>query len=198
MSVGNDEPRPARNAELTRAAVLRAASEALAERGTGVSLAYIAKKAGVSKGGLLHHFASRDALIVALVEDANRRFRENVVSHLDLSENAPGKMLRAYVRALCSGSEATVQYFTSAPTWAGIYNLPEVMKISRAESAWWSEQLALDGLSHERILVVRRAAEGLAVALAYGEEAAERAAGARDLLLALASGQPFSDQTDGQ
>jgi AcrR family transcriptional regulator len=184
--------RSTRNAEHTRTVVLAAAAEALAERGTGASLAYIAKKAGVSKGGLMHHFASRDALIVALVEEANRKFRANVLNYLDLSENTPGKMLRAYVRALCSGSDATMQYYTAAPIWAGIHDLPEVTKISRADAAWWAEQLALDGLSHERILVVRRAAEGLAVALAYGEESLETVTAARDVLLALASGASFT------
>jgi AcrR family transcriptional regulator len=192
METEETGPRSTRNAEHTRAVVLAAAAQALAERGTGASLAYIAKKAGVSKGGLMHHFASRDALIVALVEEANRKFRANVLNYLDLSENIPGKMLRAYVRALCSGSEATMQYYTAAPIWAGIHDLPEVTKISRADAAWWAEQLALDGLSHERILVVRRAAEGLAVALAYGEESLETVTAARDVLLALASGASFT------
>ncbi|NUT51066.1 MAG: TetR/AcrR family transcriptional regulator [Saccharothrix sp.] len=187
-SNSTDETRATRNTERTRAAVLGAAAAAMAERGTGVSLSFIARSAGVSKSGLLHHFPNRDALLTALVEDANRKFRAAVVAHLDLSENTPGKMLRAYVRALCSGSEAITQYFTSAPAWAGIYTVPGVVDLIRADERWWSEQFALDGVDDARILVVRRAAEGVAAAITYGDSDSEATRGARELLLALAGG----------
>jgi AcrR family transcriptional regulator len=188
MTAPMDETRASRNAERTKAAILDAAVEALASHGTGVSLAAIAQGAGVSKGGLLHHFPSKDALILALVEDANRKFREHVAQFLDLSENEPGKMLRAYVRALCSGGEATTHYFTTAPAWAGIYQIAEIVALSEADARWWKTQLALDGLSEERILVVRHAAEGVAASVAYGENDAAYAAKAERLLLALTQG----------
>lgn len=142
----------------------------MAERGTGVSLDYIAKRAGVTKGGLMHHFSTKDALIVAMVEEAQRRLRDSVMSHLDLRENTAGKLLRAYVRALTSGSEETMRYFSAAPTWAGIYNIPQVVKASETEEKWWRENLVADGIPAQRIQVVRRAAEGAAAAVAYGEE----------------------------
>jgi AcrR family transcriptional regulator len=173
--------------------VLEAAAIAIATRGTGVSLSHIAQQAGVSKGGLLHHFASREALLVALVDEANRRLREAVISHVDLSENTPGKMLRAYVRAMLSGDEEVAQYFTSAPSWAGIYAIPEVVTLSRANEEWWREQLALDGVSEARIMLVRRAAEGLAAASAYGDRDHLADTQARDLLVALASGEQLPD-----
>lgn len=188
----DDAERRTRNPERTRTAVLAAASEAMIERGTGVSLDYIAKRAGVSKSGLLHHFASREALFVALVDDAHQRLRQNVLSHLDLSENTPGELLRAYVRALTSGSEATAQYFTAAPAWAGIYQIPKVAEIAAADAKWWNENLAADGLPSDRILIVRRAAEGLAAAVAYGDESQEALREAAELLLHLASGGTFA------
>lgn len=192
MDAVSDPERQTRNAERTRTAVLAAAAHAFAEKGTGVSLASIAKAAGVSKGGLLHHFPTREALIVALVDDANRRFRATVQSHLDLSENQPGKMLRAYVRALCSGAEETVEYFTSAPSWVGVYDIDEVAELSLADERWWSEQFAIDGLSPERIFLVRRAAEGLAAAIAYGRPPVDEVAAQRELLLSLTLGGRLS------
>jgi AcrR family transcriptional regulator len=181
--------RKTRDLERTRAALLSAAAEAMAERGTKVSLAHVAERAGVSKGGLLHHFPSRGALIVALVEDANHRFRETVLAHLELSENEPGKLLRAYVRALCSPSEALSQYFASAPTWAGVSQVPDAAQALQADAAWWSEQLGADGLHPDRVLLVRRAAEGAAAALASGEESPESLARMRELLLGLTRGE---------
>jgi AcrR family transcriptional regulator len=188
MAAGTHHERATRNAERTRAAVLAAAAEAMAERGTGVSLDHIATRAGVSKSGLQHHFPSREALIVALVDDAQQQLREAVMSHLDLSENTPGKLLRAYVRAMTSGSDATTHYFTAAPSWAGIAQIPKVMEITAADAQWWKENLAADGLDADRITVVRRAAEGLAAAAAYGDEDPAAIAQARDLLLHMADG----------
>lgn len=185
---GSSSERSTRNAERTRAAVLTAAAKAIAERGTGVSLDYIAKRAGVSKSGLQHHFPNREALIVALVDDAQQQLRESVMSHLDLSENTPGKLLRAYVRAMTSGAEATLQYFTAAPTWAGIYQIPRVVEITAADTDWWNKNLAADGLDGDRIMIVRRAAEGLAAAIAYGDESPAAAEHGRALLLRLVDG----------
>ena len=53
----------------TRRALLDTAARLVAERGAGISLDLIAQSAGVSKGGLLHHFRSREALFVGLVEE---------------------------------------------------------------------------------------------------------------------------------
>lgn len=93
-----------RSTDRTRRAILDAASDLMGKHGTSVSLARIAEAAGMSKGGLLHHFPSRNDLIRALGEDCARQLRSEVEGFLDLSENRPGKMLRAYVRALCGGS----------------------------------------------------------------------------------------------
>jgi AcrR family transcriptional regulator len=193
VSRSDGTARSPRDKERTRAAVLEAAAEAMVERGTAVSLDLIARRAGVSKSGLLHHFPNRDQLLVALVEDAQQRFRDNVLTHLDLSENAPGKLLRAYVRALTSGSEATTQYFSAAPAWAGIYRIPRVAEIAAADAQWWAENLAADGLSSERVMVVRRAAEGLAAAAAYGDSTPSALQEAAEVLLRLASGATFGN-----
>ncbi|MFD4128005.1 TetR/AcrR family transcriptional regulator [Streptomyces globisporus] len=185
--------RQTRNAERTRRAVLDAAVQVILDKGAAVTLAQVAAAAGVSKSGLIHHFGSRDQLVVALVEDTNERFRETVRSHLDLSENYPGKMLRAYVRALCAGSAeaASARDFTSAPMWGGLYTIPAVVPVMEENAAWWDEQLALDGISPERILIVRRAAEGIAMAALYGEQDGGSISTARDLLLELATEGTF-------
>ncbi|MER7805456.1 TetR/AcrR family transcriptional regulator [Streptomyces parvulus] len=188
------EERQTRNAERTRRAVLDAATQVTLEKGAAVTLAQVAAAAGVSKSGLIHHFGNRDQLVTALVQDAHERFREVVLHHLDLSENRPGKMLRAYVRALCAGSaEATANPdFTSTPMWSGLYTIPAVAPVLAENAAWWDTQLALDGLSAERILIVRRAAEGIAIAAVYGEQDEESIATARDHLLQLADEGTFS------
>lgn len=181
-----------RDAARTRRAVLDAAARLFSERGPAVSIAQIASEAAVSKGGLLHHFGSRDGLVIALVEDACSRFRDEVQALLDLSENRPGKMLRAYVRALCGGSPTAMTLFADSMLWTAISSTPGVEEIDREDSAYWDRTLHEDGLPPDRVMVVRRAAEGLAVA-AWGEtvstvgprEMIEQLRGDRDLLLQL-------------
>ena len=78
-----------------RAQILAAAAELAKEKGAAhISLEAIARRAGVSKGGLLYHFPRKDALIHALVEHyltevdaalaeveaANRHRRTNAVA----------------------------------------------------------------------------------------------------------------------
>ncbi|WP_152190226.1 TetR/AcrR family transcriptional regulator [Georgenia satyanarayanai] len=188
------EGRPTRNTERTRRAVLDAATQVILEKGAAVTLGQVATAAGVSKSGLIHHFGSRDQLVTAVVQDVHERFREAVLAHLDLSENYPGKMLRAYIRALCAGSSDAdaARDLTSAATWTGLHAIPAAAAVAQEHSAWWSEQFALDGLSAERIQIVRRAAEGVATAVLLGDEDAASIESARRLLLELATDGTFS------
>lgn len=171
----NREP-TTRDAARTRRIVLDAAARLFSERGPAVSIAQIASEAAVSKGGLLHHFGSRDGLILALVDDVTNRFRDEVQGLLDLSENRPGKMLRAYVRALCGGSPIAMTLFADSMLWTAISNTPGVREIDRDDSEYWDRTLHEDGLAPDRVMVVRRAAEGLAAA-AWGETPTSREVG---------------------
>jgi AcrR family transcriptional regulator len=57
-----------RDARRTRERILRAAAGAIRRAGPNVSLDAIARTAEVSKGGLMHHFPTRERLMIALVE----------------------------------------------------------------------------------------------------------------------------------
>lgn len=56
-------------AESTRRRIVQAARELVVEHGyAGVSTSEIQRRAGVSRGGLYHHFASRQELMAAVIE----------------------------------------------------------------------------------------------------------------------------------
>ncbi|WP_199548676.1 TetR/AcrR family transcriptional regulator [Streptomyces sp. N35] len=56
-----------------RAEIVRAALEVIAERGyRGASLAAVAERVGLTQQGLLHHFPTKEALLVAVLEERDQ------------------------------------------------------------------------------------------------------------------------------
>ena len=69
-------PKPYHHGDLRRALVDAALH--LAAEGAEVSVREAARRAGVSPGAPFRHFPSRDALMVAVAEEAQRRFRREI------------------------------------------------------------------------------------------------------------------------
>lgn len=157
-----------RNSERTRREILTAARDELKVRGMAMSLQHVATTAGISKSGLLHHFASKNELLLAVLEDYLANIRQGVRDYVDLSENRPGKTLRAYVRALCEPESALrVEFANFADISMHLGDVDGVEALEEEDNLYWREFLANDGLDPDRILLVRYAAEGLASASCY-------------------------------
>jgi AcrR family transcriptional regulator len=78
--------------------VIEAAVEVFVEQGyEGASMEAIARRAGLTKGGLYHHFRSKDELLLA----ANERFMEPMRRFMGEARSAasPAAGLRGYIRA---------------------------------------------------------------------------------------------------
>ncbi|MEV8086044.1 TetR/AcrR family transcriptional regulator [Streptomyces nigra] len=59
--------------EERRAEIVRAALEVIAERGyRGASLAAVAERVGLTQQGLMHHFPTKDALLVAVLRERDQ------------------------------------------------------------------------------------------------------------------------------
>ncbi|MFI6402873.1 TetR/AcrR family transcriptional regulator [Streptomyces sp. NPDC050548] len=72
MSYGDEMNARAKSAE-RRAEIVRAALEVIAERGyRGASLAAVAERVGLTQQGLLHYFPTKDALLVAVLEERDQ------------------------------------------------------------------------------------------------------------------------------
>ncbi|MFH9005086.1 TetR/AcrR family transcriptional regulator [Streptomyces afghaniensis] len=72
MSYG-DAMRARTRSEERRAEIVRAALEVIAERGyRGASLAAVAERVGLTQQGLLHHFPTKEALLVAVLQERDR------------------------------------------------------------------------------------------------------------------------------
>lgn len=69
--------------------ILDAAERLIRRVGTRtLTIDAVAAEAALSKGGVLHHYASKDALISALAERKLREIRESVAAHE--AEQGPG------------------------------------------------------------------------------------------------------------
>jgi len=66
----------------------------LAEGARGATMEAVAAAAGVSKGGLLYHYATKEALENALLE----RMRKLVQLDVEAMQSAPGGIIAAFVR----------------------------------------------------------------------------------------------------
>jgi AcrR family transcriptional regulator len=62
----------------------------------GTSMNAIAKRAGLSKGGLYHHFNSKDEILI----EANNKFMEPIIELMELSRNikSPVEGLKLYIK----------------------------------------------------------------------------------------------------
>ena len=91
-----------RNPELKRQKIIDATHKILREGGyfKKFSLDAVAKEAGVSKGGLIHHFESKDALLTAVSKDAAEKFEARVANEQGNGDGHSGEFLKAYINSV--------------------------------------------------------------------------------------------------
>ena len=84
------------SAPSTRDTILDAAQRIAAERGAGrITLDEVARESGLSKGGLLYHFATKEALLQAMLERLIARTSAVRASHEQTFTGQPWSVLRA-------------------------------------------------------------------------------------------------------
>ncbi|MDR2697343.1 MAG: TetR/AcrR family transcriptional regulator [Holophagales bacterium] len=85
--------------EDVRRQLLDSAAQVTIERGLGnLTLDLVAQKAGVSKGGLIHHFPSRQALVTSLFHSLLEIFQKHIESFIEQDSDRRGRFTRAYVK----------------------------------------------------------------------------------------------------
>ncbi len=90
-----------RQPDETRKALVDAAKRLLRMRGTSLSLDAVAREAGISKGGLLHHFPTREELLAGVLDDLmtdlRRRLEAKQQEEIAAVGASAGSWLRAYI-----------------------------------------------------------------------------------------------------
>ncbi len=183
----------------TRHDHLLAAAERIVRRdGVGrLTLDAVAVEAGASKGGLLYHFASRDALITAMVERHATAFSASLEASMAADPAPPGRWTRAYLRSSASPADPGDGDAAATGLLAAMASNPALADPLREQYAAWRERVADDGLPEADAMIVALAADGLWMADLLGFAAPAGAQRRRILarLLEMAGGSDHPDHS---
>lgn len=139
---------------MRRDELLNAAESLLCDQGSdSLTLAAVADRAGVSKGGLLYHFNSKEALIKAMVERLIADFDELLAAQP--YDTYTKRYLAATMAAIRSGRLRRWAVVTGASG-----NMFLLAPLREAMARWHSDELA-DEPDPVAAQVVRLACEGL-------------------------------------
>lgn len=109
----------------------------------------------MSKGGLLYHFASKDALVSALVEDWLDRFEAEADSLAD-----DGGWLHGYARA-CAGPRSDFERATDVALLVAVAGDPRGLQTVRRRYAAWQDRMLSEAPDAVDATLVRLASDGL-------------------------------------
>ncbi len=154
-------------ADTRRALLLAAAQVVRAEGAAGLTLEAVARAAGVSKGGLLYHFPTKDALIEGMIADLLERFEADVEAAMRGDDAPdPGRWLRAFVRV--SFATPPPDLDLTAGLFAAAATNPALLAPMHAAFARWQRRAEADGLDPALATLVRLATDGLWFADLFG------------------------------
>ncbi|WP_374834093.1 TetR/AcrR family transcriptional regulator [Paenochrobactrum pullorum] len=120
----------ARPREIDKDRVLDAAEEIIAESmGRGFTLDAVAERAGVSKGGLVYAFPTKDALIEAALARELNRFILSWKAKSDPMDRSDASMLTAYIAEIQSQEETHLR--TASLLMTALSNAPTVSEPAR-------------------------------------------------------------------
>ncbi|MDR3135388.1 MAG: TetR/AcrR family transcriptional regulator [Deltaproteobacteria bacterium] len=147
--------------QIVRSLLLEAAAKVAVERGlAGLTLDLVAQKAGVSKGGLIHHYPSKAALINGLFDQLLLYFEKEIEDFILKDNIKSNKFTRAYINV--STNYYNVLYEKQL---LGIFSLIMTtdIKLSNKWKHWLQQQLKKYEEDENSVLlsVARYAADGI-------------------------------------
>ncbi|MFT8779764.1 TetR/AcrR family transcriptional regulator [Acetobacter orientalis] len=101
-------PKRVNNPDAVKNDLLNAAGQILITHGIqAFTLDIVAKEAGISKGGLLHHYPSKKALLDGLFKREMDLFKREILSSMEKDPIEFGRAARAYIGLNSDGAEET-------------------------------------------------------------------------------------------
>lgn len=146
-------------AKITKQQLLDAAEQVVFTKGASkLTLNAVAKEAGVSKGGLLYHFPSKDELIQAMIQQLIENFENARSQQADHIDGSPD-WLQAYINTTFDPELSQVH--ASAGILAAIANNLNLLEPLRQQYQVWQQHIETSGIDPTRALLLQLAADGL-------------------------------------
>ncbi|EGO64633.1 TetR/AcrR family transcriptional regulator [Acetonema longum] len=152
------------------AQILKAAAEVINTEGVlSLTLEAVAKKAAVSKGGLLYHFPNKDALLEGMVDYLTQSFVHGIHSAVNADPCEKGKWIRAYTILTFTqiNAEMNTAFLAAAAT------NPELLKSMAERFQALHVHIENDNIDPILATIVRLAADGMYFNQLYGMDLQE-------------------------
>lgn len=124
-----------------------------------MTLAAVAREAGVSKGGLLYHFPSKDALTRGMIERMNQEFSETI--RVEYEKDDFGTNQGRWLRALITATFTSTHLELGAGLMAAVLYNPELLEPTRQSYEIRQTIIEQDGLEPVLANIIRLAVDGL-------------------------------------
>lgn len=148
-----------------RESLLRVAAQIVLQAGVqALTLDAVAKGAGASKGGLLHHFSTKSELLDALLDHLIERFEADLARFAHADPEPHGRQTRAYINA--SASSAPDQNRLGIAIATALLFDPALMRRWREIANLWLKQDMVEA-DPVQAGILRLAADGLWVSEAF-------------------------------
>lgn len=151
-----------------RTRILDATESLVTQRGVaGLTLEAAAREAGVSKGGLLYHFSSKEALLEAALGRLSEFLGTDFERCITAQPEGPGRVARAMLEWSFGEGDLACQERherAAAVFLAAFHHDPALLDPVRAVIARMREAVAADGLPPGHGAVIMAAGDGLFMA----------------------------------
>jgi AcrR family transcriptional regulator len=144
--------------------LLDAAESVVLRQGLGcLTLEAVATEAGMSKGGLLHHFPSKDKLIEGLVRRSAEGWRGCYTAGYEEAEEGPGRMVRGLLNHCLSDAQSWTRELQSSSSacFAALAQNPELIEPMREAYGELQRRVEDDGLPPGVGAAIAAAIDGL-------------------------------------
>ncbi|MFT5120461.1 MAG: AcrR family transcriptional regulator [Psychrobacter glaciei] len=148
--------------EVVRRALLDQAARITLEQGLSkVTFQAVADAVGVTKGGVMHHFATKNALILEVFHDAMAKFEAEVDTAMAKDPVRYGSFTRAYIDATISlGEKGQAEFHSQATLYVLMLGDSELRELW---AEWSNQQLKKHEPTDntETLCMVRLVADGI-------------------------------------
>ena len=169
--------------EIVRRALLDQAARITLEQGLSkVTFQAVADAVGVTKGGVMHHFTTKNALILEVFHDAMKKFETEVDTAMAKDPVRYGSFTRAYINATISlGEKGQEELDSQATLYALMLGDSELRELwAKWANAQLKKHQATDNT--ETLCMVRLVADGIWLSDFSGIDISDKASLRRRLI----------------